>query len=165
MVTTPLRVGTIAGHPKLTSQFIGIATEGTTAAPPVTTRFYAIDAANGTSATLVLPGWQDGRVRRAHAFDRSGRQFAVLDDQGALRMATRNGAAWVAGPVVAGVVPAMPAAAPWPAIAVNLAKDELYVTDPVAKQLVTLNSQTGAVVSRAALGFTPSAITWTGITR
>jgi hypothetical protein len=165
MVTTPLRVGTIAGHPKLTSQFIGIATEGTTAAPPVTTRFYVIDAANGTSATLVLPGWQDGRVRRAHAFDRSGRQFAVLDDQGALRMATRNGAAWVAGPVVAGVVPAMPTAAPWPAIAVNLAKDELYVTDPVAKQLVTVNSQTGAVVSRAALGFTPSAITWTGITR
>lgn len=165
MVTTPLRVGTIAGHPKLTGQFIGIGTEGTTAAPPVTTRFYAIDAVAGTSATLTLPGWDNGRVRRAHAFDRSGSRFAVLDDQGALRMVTRQSNAWVAGPVVAGVVPAMPTAAPQPAIVANGAKDEFYVTDPVAKQLVTVNSQTGAVVSRTALGFTPSAITWTGITR
>ena len=165
MVTTPLRVGTIAGHPKLTGQFIGIGTEGTTAAPPVTTRFYAIDAVAGTSATLNLPGWESGRVRRAHAFDRSGSRFAVLDDQGALRMVTRQSNAWVAGPVVAGVVPAMPTAAPQPAIVANGAKDEFYVTDPVAKQLVTVNSQTGAVVSRTALGFTPSAITWTGITR
>lgn len=165
MVTTPLRVGTIAGHPKLTGQFIGIGTEGTTAAPPVTTRFFAIDAVAGTSATLTLPGWDNGRVRRAHAFDRSGARFAVLDDQGALRMVTRQSNAWVAGPVVAGVVPAMPTAAPQPAIVANGAKDEFYVTDPVAKQLVTVNSQTGAVVSRTALGFTPSAITWTGITR
>lgn len=164
-VATPLRVSTVVGHPKLSGQFIGIGTEGTTAAPPVTTRFYAIDAVAGTSATLTLPGWDNGRVRRAHAFDRSGTRFAVLDDQGALRMVTRQSNAWVAGPVVAGVVPAMPSAAPQPAIVANGAKDEFYVTDPVAKQLVTVNSQTGAVVSRTALGFTPSAITWTGITR
>jgi hypothetical protein len=80
-------------------------------------------------------------------------------------MVTRQANAWAAGPVVTGVVPTMPTAAPWPAIVANGAKDELYVTDPVAKQLVTVNSQTGAVVSRTALGFTPSAITWTGITR
>ena len=165
MVNTPLRVGTIAGHPKLAGQFIGIGTEGTAAAPPVTTRYFAIDAVAGTAAALTLPGWDNGRVRRAHAFDRSGSRFAVLDDQGALRMVTRQSNAWVAGPVVAGVVPSMPTAAPQPAIVANGAKDEFYVTDPVAKQLITVNSQTGAVVSRTALGFTPSAITWTGITR
>lgn len=171
MVTTPLRVGTVAGHPKLSGQFIGIGTEGTTAAPPVTTRFFAIDAAAGTSATLTLPGWDNGRVRRAHAFDRSGSRFAVLDDQGALRMVVRQTSAllpvnaWVAGPVVAGVVPSMPTAAPWPVMVANGAKDEIYITDPIARQLVTVNSQTGAVLSRTALGFTPSAITWAGITR
>lgn len=164
-VATGLRVSTVVGHPKLSGQFIGVGTEGTTAAPPVTTRFFAIDAAAGTSAALTLPGWEAGFVRRAHAFDRSGSRFAVLDHQGALRMVTRQANAWAAGPVVTGVVPTMPTAAPWPAIVANGAKDELYVTDPVAKQLVTVNSQTGAVVSRTALGFTPSAITWTGITR
>jgi hypothetical protein len=165
MVTTPLRVGTIVGYPKLSGQFIGVGTEGTTAAPPVTTRFFAIDAVAGTSAALTLPGWDAGFVRRAHALDRSGTRFAVVDHQGSLRTVVRQGSAWVAGVAIAGVVPAMPTAAPWPAIVANGAKDEFYITDPVAKQLVTVNSQTGAVVSRTALGFTPSAITWTGITR
>ena len=165
MVNTPLRIGTIAGHPRLTGQFIGIGTEGTAAAPPVTTRFFAIDATAGTSAPLSLPGWDNGRVLRAFAFDRSGTRFAVVDNQGALRMVVRQSNAWVLGPVVTGVVPNMPAAAPWPAIVANGAKDEFYITDPVAKELVTVNSQTGAVVRRTALGFTPSAMTWTGITR
>lgn len=164
-VAIPLRVTTVVGHPKLTGQFIGIGTEGSTAAPPVTTRFFAIDAAAGTQAALPLAGWDTGRVRRAHAMDRSGTRFAVVDDQGSLRTVVRQSGAWAAGVAVNGVVPVMPTAAPWPAIAVNNAKDEFYVTDPVAKQLVTVNSQTGAVISRADLGFTPSAITWTGITR
>jgi hypothetical protein len=164
-LVTPLRVTAVVGHPKLTGQFIGIGTEGTTAAPPVTTRFYAIDAAAGTSATLPLAGWDTGRVLRAYAMDRSGTRFAVVDDQGSLRTAVRQSGAWAVGVAVTGVVPTMPTAAPWPAIAVNNAKDEFYVTDPVAKQLVTVNSLTGAVISRTALGFTPSAITWTGIAR
>jgi len=165
MVNTPLRVGTIAGHPKLAGQFIGVATEGTTAAPPMTTRFYAIDAVAGTSAALNLPGLDTGFIRRAHAMDRSGTRFAVLDDKGSLRTAVRQSGTWAAGVAVAGVVPTMPTAAPWPAIAVNQAKDEFYVTDPVAKQLITLNSQTGSIVSRTNLGFVPSSITWTGIAR
>jgi hypothetical protein len=89
----------------------------------------------------------------------------VLDNTGSLRMTVREGSAWVAGPVVNSVVPAMPAAAPWPSIVANGAKDQFYITDPVARQLVTVNSQTGAVVSRTALGFMPSSITWIGIGR
>jgi hypothetical protein len=164
-VATSLRVSTVVGHPKLAGQFIGVATEGTAAAPPVTTRFYAIDAVAGTSAALNLPGWDTGFIRRAHAMDRSGTRFSVLDDKGSLRTAIRQSGTWAAGVAVAGVVPTMPTAAPWPAIAVNQAKDEFYVTDPVAKQLITLNSQTGSVVSRTNLGFVPSSITWTGIAR
>ena len=162
-VSTPLRVGAIAGHPKLVGQFIAIATEGSAAAPPVTTRFYAINAEAGTSAELSVPGWGSASVRRAHAIDRSGRRFAVLDHTGSLRMTVRDGSTWAAGPVVNNVVPVMPAAAPWPTIVANGAKDVLYITDPVARQLVTVNSQTGAVVSRTALGFMPSSITWVGI--
>lgn len=164
-VATPLRVSTVVGHPKLSGKFIGVGTEGSTAAPPVTTRFFAIDAVNGASQALPLAGWDTGRVRRAHAMDRSGSRFFVLDDQGQLRSAIHQNGAWVSGVIVAGVVPAMPTAAPWPAIAVNQAKDELYVTDPLGKQVITVNSLTGAVLGRANLGFVPSSITWTGIAR
>jgi hypothetical protein len=59
----------------------------------------------------------------------------------------------------------MPAAAPWPAMAANGAKDEIYITDPVAKQLVVVNSLTGAVTARRNVGYTPSALAWLGITR
>ncbi|MFN4115994.1 MAG: hypothetical protein ACK4F7_05765, partial [Inhella sp.] len=66
---------------------------------------------------------------------------------------------------VSGAIPAMPSAAPWPLIVANGAKDELYLTDPVARQLVVINSQTGAVITRRELGFIPSSAAWLGITR
>lgn len=163
-VATPLRVGTIAGHARLPDHFIGIATEGVAPAP-VTTRFYALDAAAGTSSALVPTGWDTGRVRRAHAFDRHGQRFYVLDDQGALALLQRQGNGWVAVTRVAGVVPAMPAAAPWPAIAANGARDEIYVTDPQARQLVVVNAATGAVTSRRDLGYVPGGLAWLGIHR
>ena len=59
----------------------------------------------------------------------------------------------------------MPTAAPWPAIVANGARDELYITDPVARQLVVVDSHDGRVITRRELGYVPSAITWTGITR
>ncbi len=163
-LATPLRVSTVAGHPRLPDHFVGIATEGTAPAP-VTTRFYAVDAAAGTSAALVPQGWNTGRVRRAHAFDRTGQRFYVLDDQGALRVLQREGGGWSAAAPVAGVVPAMPAEAPWPAIVANGARDELYVTDPVARQLVVVDAATGAVQRRHDLGYVPGGIAWLGITR
>jgi hypothetical protein len=41
----------------------------------------------------------------------------------------------------------------------------IYITDPVAKQLVVVNSLTGAVTARRNVGYTPSALAWLGITR
>jgi hypothetical protein len=163
-LATALRVGTIAGHARLPDHFIGIATEG--AAPaPVTTRFYAVNAETATVSDFNPEGWATGRVRRAHGFDRSGQRFFVLDDQGTLIGAQRQGGAWTNLSRVAGVVPAMPSAAPWPAIATNGARDELYITDPVARQLVVVNSSTGAVLARRDLGYVPSGLAWLGITR
>lgn len=161
---TPLRVSTIAGHPRLPGQFIGIATEG--AAPaPVTTRFHALDGESATATLLQPQGWETGRVRRAHGFDRSGQRFFILDDQGALTVLQRQGGGWVTVARTPGVIPAMTTAAPAPAFAANGARDEVYLTDPVARQLLTVNSTTGAVIARRDLGFVPSYAAWTGITR
>lgn len=163
-LVTDLRVGTVAGHPRLPDQFIGIATEG--AAPaPVTTRFYAVNGDTATVTAFTPDAWVTGRVRRAHGFDRSGQRFFILDDQGTLTMAQRQAGGWAQGARVAGVVPVMPTAAPWPAIVANGAQDELYISDPVARQLVVVNSSTGAVLARRDLGYTPSALVWLGITR
>ncbi len=164
LLATPLRVGTIAGHARLPGHFIGIASEG--AAPaPVTTRFYTVNAEAATVSDFTPQGWNTGNLRRAHGFDRSGQRFFIVDNQGTLIVAQRQAGAWADLVRVAGAIPAMPAAAPWPAIVANGAKDEVYITDPVAKQLVVVNSVTGVVVTRRDLGYIPSALAWLGITR
>ncbi|MDP3083432.1 MAG: hypothetical protein Q8N44_07040 [Rubrivivax sp.] len=164
LLSTALRVGTIAGHPRLPDRFIGIATEGVAPAP-VTTRFYAVDGVAATVGEFTPEGWATGRVRRAHGFDRSGQRFFIVDDQGTLIVAQRQGGTWASLARVTAAIPTMPTAAPWPAIAANGAKDQVYITDPVARQLIVVNSSTGAVVTRRDLGYTPSAMAWLGITR
>lgn len=164
LLATTLRVGTVAAHARLPDQFIGIATEG--AAPaPVTTRFYAVDGQTAVVSVLVPQGWDTGRIRRAHGFDRSGQRFFILDDQGTLTTLQRQAGTWTTLARVGGVIPAMPTAAPWPALAANGARDELYLSDPVARQLVVVNSLTGTVTTRRNLDHTPSALAWLGITR
>jgi hypothetical protein len=163
-LATPLRVGTIAGHARLPGQFIGIATEG--AAPsPVTTRFYAVNGESASVSDFVPQGWASGRQRRAHGFDRSGQRFFVLDDQGTLIVSQRQNGAWAPLARIAGAIPAMPSAAPWPTLVANGAVDELYLTDPLARQLVVLDSATGAVKARRDLGYVPTYATWLGINR
>lgn len=164
MLATPLRVSTIAGHPKLPDHFIGIATEGVAPAP-VTTRFYAVNGEAASVSEFTPQGWATGRVRRAHGFDRSGQRFFILDDQGTLIVAQRQGTGWADLARVTGAIPAMPASSPWPVIAANGARDEIYLTDPVAKQLVVVNSSSGAVVARRDLGYAPALVAWLGITR
>lgn len=163
-VTTPLRVGTLAGHPKLPGQFIGIATEGVAPAP-VTTRFYAINGDTASSTELQPTGWVTGNVRRAHGFDRSGTRFYILDNQGTLIVFQRQGNAWVNAARISGAVPVMPTAAPFPVITSNGARDEVYITDPAGQKLVVLNSSTNAITARRDLGYTPTNAVWLGIKR
>ena len=164
-VITPLRVGTLAGHPKLPGHFIGVASEVVVAPASVTTRFYAINGDAASSTELVPTGWATGSIRRAHGFDRSGTRFYVLDNLGALNVFQRQGNAWVNAIRISGAVPSMPTAAPWPVITANGARDEVYITDPTAKQLVVLNSNTNAIAARRDLGYTPSNAVWLGIKR
>jgi len=164
LLATALRVGTIAGHPRLPDHFIGIATEG--AAPAtVTTRFYAVNGDTAAVSDFNPEGWTSGRVRRAHGFDRSGQRFFIVDDQGTLIVAQRQGTGWANLTRVTGAIPVMPAAAPWPVIVANGARDEVYITDPIARQLVVVNSLTGTVQTRRDLGYVPAAMTWLGIVR
>ena len=163
-VGTALRVGTLTGHSKLPGQFIGIASEGVAPAP-VTTRFYAIDGDTASATELVPTGWTSGTVRRAHGFERSGERFYVLDSLGTLSVFQLEGNSWTNAVRVAGVLPSMPSAAPWPAIAANGARDEIYITDPASQQLVVVNTITNVVTDRRNLGFTPSNAVWLGIKR
>jgi hypothetical protein len=163
-LATPLRVGTIASHARLPGHFMGMASEG--AAPaPVTTRFYAVNGDAGTATPFTPQGWDTGRLRRAHGFDRSGQRLFILDDQGTLITTQHQAGTWAPLARTTGLIPAMPTAAPFPVITANGAKDELYITDPVARQLVVVNSLTGAVLARRDLGFTPSNAVWLGIAR
>lgn len=163
-LATPLRVATIVGHARQPGQFFGISSEG--AAPgPVTTRFYAVDAERGSVSEFQPQGWSVGRKRIAHAYDRSGQRFFVLDDQGSLIVSERRNGAWAPLARVSGAIASLPTAAPWPVLVANGALDELYLSDPVAKQLVVLDSKTGAVKARRELGYVPSALSWLGINR
>lgn len=163
-IVTPTRVSTLIGHPKTPGQFIGYGNEG--AAPaPVTTRFYAINGDSASATPIVPAGWIAGNVRRAHGLDRTGNRFYILDDRGTLIVMAREGNTWNTVTRIASAVPSMPTAAPWPTITANGARDEIYITDPVARQLIVLNTQTSAIVARRDLGYVPSNALWMGIGR
>jgi hypothetical protein len=163
-IATPIRIGTLLGHVKVPEQFIAIGSEG--AAPaPVTTRFYAITGNNATATAITINGWEPGTVQRASGFDRTGNRFYIVDSKGNLSILQRQGTTWSNTTRIAGLIPSMPTAAPWPAISANGAKDEIYFTDPVARQLVHFNTATASVSVRRDLSFVPATALWVGISR
>ena len=164
VLRTPIRVSTIAGHPLAAGHLIGIGTDGTAPAP-VTTRFFALDANAATVAELVPQGWESGRVRRAHAFDRSGQRFHIVDDLGTLYILQRDGATWATRARLPGVIPAMPTAAPWPALVACGSRDALFLTDPLGRRLLTLDPEAGTVRSSVPLAYVPGGLAWLGIAR
>jgi hypothetical protein len=159
-IATATGVSTLAGHPSM-ARFIGIGNAGT----PSTTRFYNIDAAGGTATAITINGWIDGRLRRAHGFDRAGRYFFVLDDAGTLHVLERGASGWATRKSIAAAIPAMPTAAPFPAFVANEARDEVYLSDPGARQLVVVNTGSLEVKRRANLDFRPTYLAWLGIVR
>ncbi|MEC4720079.1 hypothetical protein RY831_13025 [Noviherbaspirillum sp. CPCC 100848] len=163
-ISTPTRISTLVGHPKAPGQFIGFGNSGTAPAP-VTTVFYSVDGERAAATPITPTGWTAGSVQRAHGFDRSGNRFYILDNRGTLIVMTRTGNTWNTSATIASAVPAMPAAAPWPTITANGARDEIYITDPAARQLVVLNTQTSTITARRDLGYAPSNALWVGISR
>jgi hypothetical protein len=159
-VATQTGISTIAGHPRL-ARFVGLGNAGA----PSTTRFYDIDPAAGTATAITITGWTDGRLRRAHGFDRAGRFLFVLDDAGTLYVLEAGAGGWTTRKAIAGAIPAMPAAAPFPQLAANQARDEVYLSDPVGRQLVVVNTATLDIARRTPLDFRPTYLAWLGIAR
>lgn len=48
-------------------------------------------------------------------------------------------------------------------LAISAADDKVYVTDPIARHLITVDLQSSTVVNRTQLNFIPHKITWVGI--
>ncbi|QTD43902.1 hypothetical protein [Ottowia testudinis] len=142
------RIGTLSGHAKL-AKFIGLASPG---------HVFEIDPARAAITPIT---WAEGRTRRAHSFDRTGKHFVLLDDTGATHW-LEAGANWRVAKTVP-VIAQMPTAAPFPTLVSSRARDALYVTDVNARQIAVLDSQAPAVAQRLNLGFAPSAQAWLGI--
>ncbi len=160
MAAASHRIGTVAGHAKQ-SRMIGIGNAGT----PLTSQFSDIDLDTGRTTKIMIDGWGEGRLRRAHGWNRQGTRFFVLDDRGSLFVLEFANGAWRTIKRIDGVIAEMPTAAPFPAFVANGAKDEAYFTDPKGRALVTVNTATLEIGARTALDFVPSALAWVGITR
>jgi len=77
----------------------------------------------------------------------------------------RGVSGWTTVKSIAAAIPSMPTAAPFPALVANEARDEVYLSDPNARQLVVVNTATQTVARRASLDFRPSYLAWLGIAR
>jgi hypothetical protein len=159
-ITTPTGVGTIAGH-AAAARAIAFGNAGT----PSTTRFYDVDPVARTATPITIAGWTEGRLRRAHGFDRQGRHFFVLDDAGTLHVLEASASGWTSRKTLPGAIPAMPGAAPFPQLATNEGRDEVYLSDPSGRQLVVVNTTTLEVARRLPLDFKPTYLAWMGIKR
>jgi hypothetical protein len=159
-IATPTGVGTIAGHPKA-DRFIAFGNAGS----PSTTRFYDIDPVARTATPISIAGWGEGRLRRAHGFDRNGRSFFVLDDTGTLHVLEPSATGWTTRKAIAGAIAAMPTTAPFPQFAANQARDEVYLSDPNGRQLVAIDTGALEIARRVPLDFRPTYLAWMGIKR
>lgn len=152
------RVSSVLTHKAWPGHFLGTSNRGT----PATTRFTAVDAATAKAVTVKPQGWPEGHVRRTMTLDHDGR-LLVLDDQGTLYTLERDNSGWKTVKRTAGLIAQMPAAAPWPALTASGVDDVVYLTDPEAKQLLTVESESHEVKRRDTLGFVPSGVAWMGI--
>ena len=111
-------------------------------------------------------GWCTKRCS-AHAFDRTGRHFVLLDDTGVTHWLDAQ-AQWRVAKTLP-VVAQMPTAAPFPTLLSSRARDTLFVTDVTdvtdvaAKQIAVIDSQNIAVTQRIGLDFSPNGQAWLGI--
>ncbi|MDO5086931.1 MAG: hypothetical protein Q4D74_04890 [Comamonadaceae bacterium] len=163
----PGRVSTLMAHPKQPDQYIGIGWKRGADDKTWTARFYAIDGAAATGVEFAPEGWGEGRDFTSASFDRSGTRFFILDTEGTLIVMQRGANGWTTAARVPAAVPAMPAESDpsWPRLTASAARDEVYLSDPVAKQIAVLDGASGQIKQRISLGYTPGAMAWVGIAR
>ncbi|WP_333607444.1 5-methyltetrahydrofolate--homocysteine methyltransferase [Arsukibacterium sp.] len=154
-----MRIGTLAGH-DAAEHFIGLAGS-------------AVFAIHAEDAEMELLDWQPGEATAiwGYGFAEQGEKFVLLDNTGALTIFNYHGHAhgdeeafeFAAKLVMTEAeLAAMPAGARFQ-LAISAADDKVYVTDPIAKQLITVDLHDAEVVNTKQLNFTPHRITWLGI--
>ena len=141
------RVGTLAGHPDVV-EFVGIAGQ----------HLFAINPTDDGFREIV---WSDGGTRLAHAFDRHGERFLVLDATGMLHILA-PAEDWAVRASVA--VLERTEESPRPSLAVSQAGEYAYVSDPEAKQIVEINLADATVAGTIPLEFSPAGVVWLGLT-
>lgn len=142
------RIGTLVGHEDL-DRFVGIASPGL---------LFEVDPAAGTITPI---DWAADRTRRAHGFDAHGERFLVLDDEGVLHVLDPADG-WHRHAAIP-VIDEMPAAAPFPSIAVSRAAEQAFVSDPMARAVAVIDLEAGEIEQWIALDFAPTGLAWLGI--
>lgn len=143
------RIGTVTGHKNL-SQLIGFAGQDMYLIDPISLTMSKIDWRQGSSNN-----------RTAYAMSGDADYFAQLDNSGALTV--QDVSAGYAVKAKLQLLKTIDSANP-PVIAVNAQNDDIFVSDPVNKQLIQVDLKTLAT-STIKLDVTPAKMTWLGISK
>lgn len=157
--TGTLRIGTLAGD-KAAEHFIGLAGA----------QVFAIDAEDAKMEKL---DWQPGTANAiwGYGFADGAEKFVLLDNTGQLTIFNYHGHAhagqsaftYAAKVAVSNAdLSLLPAGARFQ-LAISAADDKVYITDPIRKELITVDVHDAEIKSRKQLNFTPHRITWLGI--
>lgn len=156
-----MRIGTLAGDHSA-EHFVGIAGS-------------AVFAIHAEHSEMELLDWQPGAATAiwGYGYAEQGEKFVLLDNTGALTIFNyhgheHEGEAEPAFEFVAKLALTTSDLADLPAgarfqLAISAADDKVYVTDPIARQLHTIDLHDAEVVSSKQLNFVPHRITWLGI--
>ena len=143
-----VRISTLIGNEHMRS-FVGIGSGG---------NLFEVDP---VACAIKRIDWAEGRVRRAHAIDAEGQNLLLLDDVGTLHILATGD--WRKRAALPNVIASMPAAAPWPALAVSAADDKAWLSDPQGKRLHAIDIGGAALKGSVALNFSPGGMTWLGM--
>jgi hypothetical protein len=143
------RIGTITGHKSLT-QTIGFAGQEMYLIDPVSLTMQKIDWRSGSTAT-----------RTAYALSGAGDYFAQLDNSG--KLTVQDVASGFTVKAMLQLIDSYDSTNP-PVIAVNSQNDEIYITDPMKKQLHQVDLKT-MTTTTIALDFVPAKMTWLGVAK
>ena len=159
--TGSMRIGTLAGDHSA-EHFIGIAGS-------------AVFAIHAEDAEMELLDWQADAATAiwGYGFAEQGEKFVLLDNTGVLTIFNYHGHEhegtdepvfeFVAKlPLTAADLADMPEGGRFQ-LAISAADDKVYVTDPIANRLHTVDLHDAEVVSTKQLNFTPHRLTWLGV--
>lgn len=144
-IATPVRIGTLLGHEKV-SDLVALAS--------TQQELFIVDPAN-QQADLVA--WTDQPLKRLKQnFSSSGKYFVILDDQGGLSILESS--TWQ----VMHYLPVFSKATDLAQtqLAMHGRQDHVFMNDAAAKQIIQIDLTTGQILQRIQLDVMPKQIAW-----